>query len=120
MAFTFSIYYVSITPAVSFFIPEDVVGTAWGVAGSAVGFSQCLIPLLVMAVLGSSTDLPRMYSHLSALGFGLSIIPLGFAMWINYFDDYDILDVRYADSDDHISNADKMKKSIATLSTNSD
>lgn len=36
------------------------------------------------------------------MGVILAIIPLLFAMWVNYYDFYyDILDVRYAESDDY-------------------
>lgn len=98
MAFNFSIYYTCITPCIPFLVSSDVLGTAWGIAGSAIGLSQCLIPILFIAVIGSRSNLSSAYSDLCGVGVILAIIPLGFAMWINYFD-YDILDMKYSESD---------------------
>lgn len=38
-------------------------------------------------------------------------------MWINYFD-YDILDIRYAETDEHELAKEKLKTSISSCSTN--
>lgn len=95
------------------------MGTAWAVAGSAVGFSQCLVPLIFILILGDEKDLSKAYSNLSGLGAILAMIPLGFAMWVNYFD-YDILDMRYAETDEQEQDKDKLKTSISSCSTSLD
>jgi len=61
MAFNFSIYYTSITPSISFLVTSNVMGTAWAVAGSAVGFSQCLVPLLFILIVGGENNLSKAY-----------------------------------------------------------
>lgn len=67
-----------------------------------IGFSQCLVPLLFITIIGGQTQLSEAYKNLSGMGVILAIIPLLFAMWVNYYDYYyDILDVRYAESDDY-------------------
>lgn len=52
MAFAFAVYYASISTSISFLVDSSVLGTAWGVAGSAIGISQCLVPLIFIAIIG--------------------------------------------------------------------
>lgn len=84
MSFNFAVYYASITTSVPFLINSSVLGTAWGCAGSAIGFSQCLIPLVFISVINSHTNLAEAYRNLNFLGIILSIIPVLFALWINF------------------------------------
>lgn len=117
MAFQFAVYYASISPSIAFLADPSALGTAWGVAGSAIGFSQCLVPLLFMAVIGGRVDLAGAYKDLSGVGVVLATIPLGFAIWINYFD-YQILDMRYCETDSALESLTK-KSSIEEKSTDS-
>lgn len=55
MAFNFAVYYASITTSISFLVDSSILGTAWGVAGSMIGFSQCLVPLLFITIIGGQT-----------------------------------------------------------------
>lgn len=95
MSFNFAVYYSSISPSISFLVDEGVLGTAWGVAGSAIGFSQCLVPLLFILIIGDRGDLGVAYKDLSGVGIMLATVSLGFAMWVNYYD-YEILDIKYS------------------------
>lgn len=117
MAFQFAIYYASISPSIAFLADPSALGTAWGVAGSAIGFSQCLVPLLFMAVIGGRVDLAGAYRDLSGVGVILAIIPLGFAIWINYFD-YQTLDMRYCETES-VKNSISTKLSMESRSTDS-
>lgn len=120
MAFNFAVYYASITTSISFLVDSSILGTAWGVAGSMIGFSQCLVPLLFITIIGGQTQLSEAYKNLSGMGVILAIIPLLFAMWVNYYDFYyDILDVRYAESDDYSNRSSQEKdKDIINNDTN--
>lgn len=84
MSLNFAVYYASITTSIPFTVNSDILGTAWGCAGSAIGFSQCLVPLLIIYVINSHTDLGVAYRNLNFMGILLSIIPVLFSMWINY------------------------------------
>ena len=48
-----TVYYASLTTSVPYLVKESILGTAWGFAGCAVGFSQCIIPGLYIVVMGS-------------------------------------------------------------------
>lgn len=119
MSFNFAVYYVSITPSISFFTPNGSLGAAWGVAGSAIGFSQCLVPILIGAILSQTQNLSQSYRNLSALGVLLSIIPVLFAMWINYYD-YEVLDFSYAHSNQSVERACPERLSNDALSISTD
>lgn len=51
MSFSFAVYYSALTASISFLVNPSVLGTAWGCAGSAIGISQCFIPLLFTAII---------------------------------------------------------------------
>jgi hypothetical protein len=52
MSLNLAIYFAAITTSIPFMVHENVLGTAWGVAGSVVGLSQCFIPLLFGYIIG--------------------------------------------------------------------
>ena len=91
LSVNFSIYYVSLTAAVTYMIEEKVLGPAWGIAGSVVGFSQCIVPLIFIEIIDSNPDLSISYRSLSLFCCSLSVIPVLFGLWI-YFRDYRIID----------------------------
>ena len=48
-----TVYYASLTTSVPYLVKSSILGTAWGFAGCAVGFSQCIIPGLYIFVMGN-------------------------------------------------------------------
>lgn len=72
-------------------VEEKVLGTAWGIAGSVVGFSQCIVPLIFIKIIDSDPNLSISYRSLSLFSCSLAIIPVLFALWI-YFRDYRKID----------------------------
>lgn len=97
LSVNFTIYYVSLTAAISFLVEEEVLGTAWGIAASMVGFSQCLVPLAFIKIIDSNSDLAISYKSLSLFTTSLAVIPFLFALWI-YFRDYSILDIKLSEA----------------------
>ena len=39
MSFAFTIFYAGVSPAISYIVEEESIGTAWGVVGTAIGLS---------------------------------------------------------------------------------
>lgn len=94
MSFNFAVYYGALTTSVPFLVSQSVLGTAWGCAGTAIGISQCVIPILYSAIISSNDDLSIGYRNLSFGGIVFGMIPVGFALWIYYWD-YEVLDEHY-------------------------
>jgi len=47
--------------SVSYFVKEEVLGTAYGVAATFLGASQCLFPLVNSAILDQYSDYKESY-----------------------------------------------------------
>lgn len=96
MSFNFAMYYASLSTSISFVVEANLLGTAWGTVGSSIGLSQCLIPLIFIPIINSDPDISISYQNLNKFGILLAAIPVGFSIWINYWDNYKVLDTYYA------------------------
>lgn len=52
-----TVYYSALTPAITFLVEDSVLGTAWGITGSSIGFVQCIVPLLYIWVMNGGRNL---------------------------------------------------------------
>lgn len=81
-------YYSCLTTAVSYVVHPSVIGTAWGAVGSSIGLCQCLAPLAFIPIINSDINLSVSYQRLNFFGISLAVIPVLFALWINYKNGY--------------------------------
>ena len=89
-----TVYYASLTSAAPFLVKKSVLGTAWGIVGSSIGFVQCIIPLCYIFIIQRKANLAEAYSDLTLFSCGLIFITTLFAAWI-FIRDYKILDTKY-------------------------
>ena len=48
-----TVYLSFLTTSIPFYVSPSVLGTAWGLAGSSVGFAQCIIPGIYIWIMGN-------------------------------------------------------------------
>lgn len=82
LSFSFSIFYCVILVAVPYVVEPKTVGTAFGVIGSVVGLSQCIMPWINIAIIDSNDDLSISYKSLNFAFIIFSFIAFALALYI--------------------------------------
>lgn len=80
--FGFAILFSGLQAAIPYVVEKKTIGTAYGVLGCAVGFSQCLMPFVNIAIIDSDPDLSISYTTLNLFYIGFATISLSLAVYI--------------------------------------
>jgi hypothetical protein len=84
LSFGLSIHYSAIIVSVPYLVPQKAVGTAFGVIGSAVGFSACAMPFINVALIDSDSDLGISYRRLNLAYIIMALFAFCLATYVKF------------------------------------
>lgn len=82
--------------SVPYVVEKKVVGTAFGISGSAMALAQCITPLGYMVVMENSSSLIKEYENVNLFGVGVAFITILFTLWMKH-DNFQCLDFKLED-----------------------
>lgn len=89
------IFYSGLFTCIPFGVEERVVGTAWGIAGMAIGAPSCITPLIYSWIVSLDEDnLAQGYLNLTMASIILTFCTLIHSMHM-YFGPFGLLDLKF-------------------------
>lgn len=97
--FGFAILFSGLQAALPYVVEKKSIGTAYGVLGCAVGFSQSVMPFVNTAIIDSDPDLSVSYTTLNLFYIGFASISLGLAIYIKC-GSFESVDQKFSEMED--------------------
>ena len=114
MSFNWAVFHSIVEPITSYYVKEEHMGTAWGVIGSTLGFTQSVFSVCNIVITGSSLSQLKSYSSLIKMFVIVGGLSLLIAIWIR-FRDYSILDKTYEErNEDEEDNHFKLQEDLTS------
>lgn len=98
-SFCLAVNYIGLTTATVYLVSENTQGAAWGVCSCVISLSQCLLPLIIIWIVGDNPKLDEAYKELTGVNFILTGIPLACAILMKCMDRFEGIDVTYAEKE---------------------
>jgi hypothetical protein len=91
-AASITILWAFIYTSVIYFVDEKHLGTAYGILLTAMGFGECIGPIINALILNTNSDLSVSYKNFFLYYTCISMIPILIAVWIKFRPEFDIID----------------------------
>lgn len=84
MSLEYSIFFSGIQAAIPHVVDSKTVGTAYGVMGSAIAFSQCTGPIINTLTLDSDSNLAQAYRNYNLCYIFIALVPFCLAFYMGF------------------------------------